>query len=145
VVSNPVVCAGCGALFHKGRWSPKGVPREDLRLAGAIDVRICPTCRREGSGLPHGFVHIDGDYTRAHRADIEALLHRDAAIAGRDNPLARVLDWGDDATGGILLTTTTEHLAIRLGHTLERRYQGHLLFGFSHENNLAHVWWHRDT
>ena len=43
----------------------------------------------------------------------------------------------------LLVTTTTEHLAIRLGQALEKAFDGKVLFGFSHENKLAHVWWHR--
>lgn len=40
---------------------------------------------------------------------------------------------------------TTEHLAIRLGHALEKAYDGPVLYGISHETKLAHVWWHRDA
>jgi len=45
----------------------------------------------------------------------------------------------------VLLSTTTEHLAIRLGRALEKAFDGRVLYGFSHENKLAHVWWHRDA
>jgi hypothetical protein len=48
-------------------------------------------------------------------------------------------------TDDVLITTTTEHLAIRLGRALEKAFDGRVLYGFSHENKLAHVWWHRDA
>jgi hypothetical protein len=142
---EPIVCPGCGSLYHRRRWTRADqLPRRPGHQTPIL-VRICPACRRSASGVPHGFVHVDGDFARAHRAEIEALLRRDADAAGKDNPTGRVMNWGDDGTGGLLLTTTTEHLAIRLGRTLEKSYDGRALFGFSHENKLAHVWWHRDA
>ena len=60
-----------------------------------------------------------------------------------DNPVNQVLGWEDDGTGGLLITTASEQLAQRLGQALETAYDGEVHFGFSHENRLAHVWWHR--
>jgi hypothetical protein len=111
-----------------------------------IEVRICGACRRRRTGVPHGFVHVDGEFVRTHRADIVHLLKNEAARAAEDNPLARIMDWHENGhTDDVLLTTTTEHLAIRLGRALEKTFDGKVLYGFSHENKLAHVWWHRDA
>ena len=143
---EPIVCAGCGAVYARRRWSL--APSAQVRAAGKagapIDVRICPACHRRNSGLPHGFVHADGGFLHAHRDDIEHLLRNEAARAAEDNPTGQIIDLSDDGTGGIVVTTSTEHLAIRLGRALEKAYDGCLLYGFSHENKLAHVWWHRD-
>lgn len=144
---EPVLCAGCGSIYVNKHWTRDANAR--LRVAGSagrpIDVRICSGCRRRSSGVPHGFVHVDGEFVAPHRDDILHLLHNEADRASEDNPLGQVLDWGDDGTGGLLVTTTTEHLAIRLGRALEKAFDGKLLFGFSHENKLAHVWWHREA
>jgi hypothetical protein len=108
-----------------------------------LTVRICTACRQRRSGLPHGYVHIDGEFFPLHRAEIEALLHHEADDALTDNPLNQVLGWEDDGTGGLLITTASEHLAQRLGHALAKAYDGEVHYGFSHENKLARVWWHR--
>lgn len=144
--SEPILCAGCGAIYANRRWSRSlnARVRADARGGGPIAVRICPACRRARSGMPHGFVHIDGEFVRRHRDEILRLLHNEVDRAAEDNPLGQVLDWGDDGTGGLLVTTTTEHLAIRLGRALEKAFDGKVLYGFSHENKLAHVWWHRE-
>ena len=143
--AEPVLCAGCGAIYAKKRWSHSDTAK--VRAAGRagqpIDIRICPGCRRRNAGVPHGFVHVDGEFVTPHRDEILRLLHNEVARAAEDNPLAQVLDWGEDGMGGLLVTTTTEHLAIRLGQALEKAFDGKVLFGFSHENKLAHVWWHR--
>jgi len=44
----------------------------------------------------------------------------------------------------LVLSTTTEHLAQRLGPALEKAYDGQLEYDFSHENKLARVTWQRD-
>lgn len=38
---------------------------------------------------PRGFVHIDGEFFRTYRADIERLLHNEASRARENNPLQR--------------------------------------------------------
>jgi hypothetical protein len=109
-----------------------------------LNVRLCPACRRVEHGAPRGFLHVDGEFVRTHRIDLEHLIRNEAARAAEDNPLARVVHWGGDGAGGLLVATTTEHLAVRLGRALESAYDGDLRYGFAHENKLAHVWWRRD-
>lgn len=145
--SEPIVCAGCGAVYVHKRWSRS--PQARLRSSRAgrpIDVRICGACRRGQSGVPHGFLHVDGEFVRTHRNDIVRLLKNEAVRAAEDNPLGRIIAWHESGhPDDVLLTTTTEHLAIRLGRALEKAFDGKVLYGFSHVNKLAHVWWHRDA
>jgi hypothetical protein len=145
--TEPVVCAGCGAVYAHKRWSRSAPARvRAANISRPIQVRICTACRRRKSGMPHGFVHIDGEFVRTHRADIVKLLENEAARAAEDNPLAQIIDWYDIGhRDDVLITTTTEHLAMRLGRALEKAYDGRVRYGFSHVNKLAHVWWHRDA
>jgi hypothetical protein len=144
---EPILCAGCGAMYAHKRWSQS--PRARMRAARAgepTEVRICAACRQRRTGVPHGFVHVDGEFVRTHRDEIVKLLKNEAARAARDNPLAQIVAWHDSGhNADVLVTTTTEHLAIRLGRALEKAYDGKVLYGFSHVNKLAHVWWHRDA
>ena len=61
-----------------------------------------------------------------------------------DNPLARIIGWEREKSGRVVVTTTTQHLAQRLGHALEKAFSGQVRYDFSHENQLARVWWRRD-
>jgi hypothetical protein len=144
-LSEPALCPGCGAVYAKRRWSIAPAARALARRAGApLAIRICSSCRRRRSGVPHGYVHVDGEFFPMHAADIEHLLHNEVDRAREDNPLQQVLGWEELDGGGLLITTSTEHLAQRLGHALEKAYDGDVRYGFSHENKLAHVWWHRE-
>lgn len=143
-LSEPALCPGCGAIYVKRRWTRTPGARSLASRAGAAwIVRVCAACRRRRTGVPHGYVHIDGEFFPSHRTDMEALLHNEVERAREDNPLHQVLGWEELDGGGFLITTSTEKLAQRLGHALEKAYQGEVHYGFSHENKLAHVWWHR--
>lgn len=142
--AEPAVCAGCGAVYVKRRWSRAPAARLLASRAGVpITVRICRACRQRRTGLPHGYLHIDGEFFRLHRSEIERLLRNETDRAGENNPLQQVLAWQDLEDDGLLLSTSTEHLAQRLGHALQKAYDGKVHYGFSHENKLAHVWWRR--
>jgi hypothetical protein len=91
-----------------------------------------------------GYVYLEGAFLIAHRDDIEKLLRNEAERAAEDNPLARIMLWKENGDGKLTLSTTTVHLAQRLGHALEKAYDGEFEYDFSHENKLARVTWKRD-
>ncbi|HUU35439.1 MAG TPA: hypothetical protein VMW48_15345, partial [Vicinamibacterales bacterium] len=80
----------------------------------------------------------------AHAQEVQALLDGEAARAAEDNPLGRIIERRRDAEGRLIVATTTEHLAQRLGHALEKAFTGRVRYDFSHENKFARVYWHRD-
>jgi hypothetical protein len=84
------------------------------------------------------------EQTIAHRDGIESLLRNEAERAAEANPLARIMLWKENGDGELTLSTTTEHLASRLGHALEKAYDGKVEYDFSHEKKLARVTWKRD-
>jgi hypothetical protein len=92
---------------------------------------------------PRGYVHVEGPYMREHRRTIEALLRNEARRARDASPSAEILSLDDDGAAGLLVTTSTEHLAHRLGRRLHKAFGGVLHHGFHHQNKLAFVWWWR--
>jgi hypothetical protein len=107
-------------------------------------MTVCPACEQKRSGEPRGFVYLDGDFFVAHHEEIEQLLRNEAERAAEDNPLARIMEWKRGDGHKLTVTTTTEHLAQRLGHALEKAFGGIVHYDFSHENKLARVNWQRD-
>lgn len=144
--AEPKRCKTCGAIYFKRRWTvasalPVSVKPKEWH---PTDLTICPACKREQEGLPAGFVYIDGSFLAAHRDEIERLLRNEAERAMEKNPLGRIMDFKTDERGRLVAETTTEHLAERLGHALEKAFCGEVRYDFSHENKLARVYWHRD-
>ena len=106
-------------------------------------MTICPACKQAAEGEPRGFVYLDGAFMVEHRKEIEKLVLNEAKRAGEDNPLARILKFQKHDGNKLTVTTTTEHLAQRLGHAVEKAFGGEVQYNFSHENKIARVSWQR--
>lgn len=164
---EPLVCEVCGDLYSNRRWinpavfKVKQIPasidfgtrrwvsagKEKIRKTQSLhatQTAVCPSCRRQRGGAPSGFLHLDGEFLTHHREEIERFLNNEAERTAEDNPLARIMRWGQDEKGRVMLSTTTEHLAQRLGRSLQKAFKGKVRYDFSHENKLAHVYWSRN-
>ncbi len=144
--AEPAVCKVCGDVYANRRWSlpdPERKSEKHPHFRPALQV-VCPACQRQQDNVPSGYLYLTGAFLAAHREEIEQLLHNEVERTAQDNPLARIINWEREGPEKVTLTTTTEHLAQRLGHALEKAYDGEVRYDFSHENKLARVYWHRE-
>jgi NMD protein affecting ribosome stability and mRNA decay len=139
-----MVCEGCGAAFSHRRWTRKSELKA-VRSATTQTAKstLCPACKQERDGVPSGFVYVKGEFSIKHRDEIGRLLRNEAERDAQDNPLARIMGW-EDTDDQLVIKTTTEHLAQRLGHALQKAFDGKVRYDFSHENKLARVYWERN-
>jgi NMD protein affecting ribosome stability and mRNA decay len=145
--AEPLVCTECGATYQRRRWVQAGTPVADTaghRAWTPHRPTVCPACARIRTGVPSGYLRLRGDFFGAHRAEIEQLLLNESRRTATDNPLARIMSWERPRRHELAITTTTEHLAQRLGHAVEKAYGGKVRYDFSHENKVARVDWRRD-
>ena len=142
-MSEPAVCSDCAAVYANRRWTTSSSTPTN-KGNGPVKTTLCPACKQQRTGEPHGFVFLDGDFFSVHGEEIEQLLRNETKRAAEDNPLARAMEFKRDEGHKLTVTTTTEHLAQRLGHALEKAFGGSVHYDFSHENKLARVSWRRD-
>jgi|SRR5262245_31104320 len=145
-MTEPAVCGICGDVYADRRWSKpdeKRITQKHPHFRPAKKV-VCPACKRVRDRIPSGYLHLQGKFLTSHHDEIERLLRNEAERASEDNPLARIMNWEKDSKGRLTVTTTTEHLAQRLGRAIEKAFDGKVRYDFSHENKLTHVWWQRD-
>ena len=144
--AEPAVCKVCGDVYADRRWAAPNAGRAgpDHEHWRPARTTTCPACKRQREGVPSGYLHLEGAFLTAHREEVERLLRNEAERAAEGNPTARIMGWGKDEQGRLTLSTTTEHLAQRLGHAMEKAFSGEVRYRFSHENKLAHVYWRRD-
>ena len=142
--SEPRTCTGCGAAYVHRRWVAATNPRAIAIASSPIAIKtMCPACRSLAS-VPMGYLHVDGPFFTEHQEEVERLIDREAERALEDNPLGRIVSRARITPGELVVATTTEHLAQRLGHALHKAYSGTVTYRFSHENKLTRVTWHRD-
>ena len=133
---EPAVCGLCGAFYFKRRWIAAGAEHGvEVEHSGPAKLTTCPACIQIQGGAPSGYVYVEGSFFATHRDEVEHLLRNEAGRAAEDNPLARIILWKQNREGKLTLSTTTEHLAQRLGHALEKAFDGKVEYDFSHENN----------
>jgi len=144
---EPARCAVCGAVYSERRWRAAGATKtaaDKHKHWHPPALVVCPGCKKKQEGPPAGFVYVSGDFLTSHQEEIKRLLETEAGRAVVDNPLAQIMGGETDESGRFVVTTTTEHLAKRLGQALEKAYGGEIRYDFSHENKLARVYWRRD-
>lgn len=144
--AEPRVCGTCGAVYRRRRWvtaRKAGLAVPDP-AATPPEIVTCPACRRIAARMGHGYLYLSGAFLDGHRDEVMGLLRAEAERAAEDNPTGRIIAWERVPGQRLMITTTTEHLAERLGRALGRACDGDVRFDFSHENKLARVYWHRD-
>ena len=130
-----VRCPGCGAVFRRGRWIWAAAP------AGAQKHR-CPACLRIAEGSPAGYIAMTGAFFAAHRNEVLGRVRHCEQKEKSTHPLERIMAISP-ANGGVLVTTTSVHLARRIAHALESAFKGTLNLSYNHKDNLLRVRWSR--
>ncbi|MBX3278506.1 MAG: hypothetical protein KF868_10940 [Acidobacteria bacterium] len=143
---EPTICEVCGDIYSKRRWTRMNAERRAMRIDQFMITSkvVCPACERQRSGVHSGELHLEGRFFDLHQKEIRRLLENEAQRAAIDNPMARIMKWEVNPPGQLVVTTTTEHLAQRLGHALSKAFHGRTRYGFSHRNKFARVWWSRN-
>jgi NMD protein affecting ribosome stability and mRNA decay len=132
---EPAACPECGAVFHEGRWCWGEPP------AGAQAV-LCPACKRIRDNFPAGIVHIGGDFTAAEKDETMRLINHEAQAEATDHPIERIMEV-EEEDGGVVITTTSVHLARRIGDALQRAHRGRLDVHYGESENFVRVYfWH---
>jgi NMD protein affecting ribosome stability and mRNA decay len=134
-LADPTRCPGCGASFHKGRWTWQAAPE------GAAEHR-CPACERIRDGFPAGYVTLAGEYFASHRDEILNLVRNCEAAEKLEHPLQRIMTI-DAETDGVVVKTTDAHLARHIAERVHDACKGSLAVQHSREENLFRASWRR--
>lgn len=144
-LGGSAICQRCQAVWRRGKWTiDPAVRKEVLRWAKPRAV-VCPACRRAEDRYPGGLVYLEGGYFERHRDQIMKLVHHAEDAARHRNPLERIIAIQDSRPRGILLETTTEKLARRIGRAVNKACGGDLKIQFSHNDKLVRIYWRRDA
>lgn len=140
---NISVCEGCRAVYMNKRWYAEGdVDENVLRGPAAVKI-VCPACLKIRDNFPGGIVTLRGDYVLPHKTDLMRLIKNEEERARGLNPLERVMSVKENGYGSLVISTTNERLAQRLGRAVKKAFHGEVAYHWSHDNKLVRVDWVR--
>ena len=131
------VCKGCGIVYHNKRWQIV----EGSVAAQKGDV-LCPACQRIVGEDPAGVVTLSGPFLAQHREEILNTVKQQEVKHREKNPLGRIMEIKEE-NGGIVVTTTEDKLAQKIGRELYKSQRGELHYKWSHEQRMVRVDWTR--
>lgn len=134
-LSEPAVCPGCGAVFHKGRWQWGKAPNEARK-------HLCAACLRERDKHPAGVLTLSGAFFTANKNEIINMIKNVESKAKAEHPIARIMAI-EEADGRTEITFTDAHLAHGVGQALAHAYKGDLDNTFAEKGELLQVIWKR--
>lgn len=138
------VCKQCGAVHTADRWYLKGEVPVDKVFRPVAQKTICPACRKQADRFPGGVLTLTGSFLSHHMEEILNLIRNESSKAQSDNPLERIMDMQTDGDE-MVVTTTNEKLAQRIGRAIHKAYSGKIDYQFGEDNKQARVNWHREA
>ncbi len=141
-VSGTAICKQCHAVHHADRWSlDAAIYQEALRTEGVRHV-LCPACHKVHDRQPGGIVTLTSDFIGEHKEEILNLLRNEDVRARNVNPLERIMEIQGDGNQ-LVVTTTNEKLAQRIGRAMHRAYNGDVEYQWVSDSKQARVNWTR--
>ena len=136
-LKGPTRCPGCGAVYHRGRWTWKAsAPRDAEEVT-------CSACQRIADDYPAGELSLGGAFVISHQQEIMNLVRNVEKAENADHPMNRIMNIRD-TSDGFLVTTTDVHLPKRIGRALQRSWEGALDIHFDEAGYYTRISWQRD-
>lgn len=140
---NVAVCEGCQAVYRKKRWYLKDAAV--IPAKAAIAKTVCPACLKMRDNFPGGIVTLSGGFVLEHKQEFMNLIKNEEQHARGFNPLERVMSIKENGRGSIVVSTTNEKLAQRLGRAVKKAFHGTVSYHWSHDDKLVRVDWVREA
>jgi NMD protein affecting ribosome stability and mRNA decay len=137
-------CPRCGAVYDGHRWIPE--PGEELKRELSKkphEIKLCPGDQRLDKRQVEGIVRLSGLFMRPHIDEIKNVINRVAREGRRRNVAARIFEVAEE-DDTLVIETTDEHLAERMGKEVEKAFKGNLEIKWQEKDTFARVVWQRD-
>jgi hypothetical protein len=137
---EPTICDKCGAIYIRRTWRrDHHLSAETMRKAAWA---VCPSCRQVARHEHFGRVLLTGDYVAPHLDAITRRINnvgRRAAVTQPERKLV-AMQWKDEAYE---VLTTSQKLAHRIAHELEKAFGGHAGYSWSDGDGGLLATWRR--
>lgn len=139
------VCKTCKAVYMNKRWYADDGILKEVSRRDDISYTTCPACQKISERMPGGLFTIKGGMDMPNIDDLMNLIKNEEEKARALNPLERIMSVEKNGNGNIVISTTNEKLAQRLGRAVKKAFHGDVTYKWSHDNKLVRVEWTRET
>ena len=137
---EPTICDRCGAVYLRKTWRQRRrVPAELMREA---TWAVCPSCLQVARHDHFGRVLLSGDYVGEHLDAITRRIHNVSERAAATQPERKLvsMQWQGDVYE---VLTTSQKLAHRIAHELEKAFGGRAAYTWSDGDGGLFATWRR--
>lgn len=135
---DPSVCERCGVVFHNGIFEWINPPPANA------EKFICPACRRIEDKYEGGVVYLKiTPYLQKHKEEILNQIKNVEKEEMKYRPLERIISI-EEQDDEIIIKTTYEHLARRIGEAIHRAHKGDLKLNYPEGKKYVRVYWQRE-
>jgi hypothetical protein len=134
---DPSVCEDCRVVFSKGifKWETKP-PKNAYKMN-------CPACLRIRDNFEGGLLFLEGTFLENHKDELINLVKNTEKLEKATHPMERVMEIKDNGDT-MEIKTTYEHLARRIGDSIEKAYKGVLNYNYLEDKHIR-INWKRDS
>jgi NMD protein affecting ribosome stability and mRNA decay len=133
-------CTTCHALYQRRHWFFDSDAYFRETMQPTTRMVLCPACQKIHDRYAEGQVTLRASpFLSSHKDEVLHLIRNEEERAKGINPLERIVEISE-ADEGIVITTTNEKLAQRIGRTLKSTYQGHTTYQWSEPKFLSVEW-----
>ena len=137
--AEPVLCQRCGALLHGRRWQRPGTAKATAGMLAKATWQTCPACEQQAQEQYMGRVLARGAFLQKDPAAIRRRVRNVAKRAEFSNSQHRLVsvERHDDA---LEILTTSQKLAHRIAHELEKGFGGRATYAWLDDGCLEARW-----
>lgn len=139
---EPTICGSCDAVYVRKTWR-RSLKREGRALLQGAARATCPACLQVGEGRGYGRISLRGEWLAEHEDEVRRRIANVEARARFTQPerrLVRIRRQG----GELSVTTTSQKLAHRVVHELEKAFGGRVTYSWSDRDGSLAATWVRD-
>lgn len=141
-VTEPSVCKSCHAVYLNKRWyyDPKLYQEQKKKQATKV---TCPGCQKVIDKNYDGIIQLKSPMVKTRKDELISLLKGEEEKEREKNVLSRI---AKIETRGqeMEIYTTTQFLATRLGHAVNRAFSGNLTIKPTPREAFVRVYWERE-
>lgn len=138
-----LLCRYCRAIYENNSW--QAFEKLNPQYVDELKMSVCPACHEEIEHISDGVLHLNGSGVAIHKEEIKNLINNIGKTAEQEDILDRVERIDDSVKEQIIVYTTKNQLAVKIGKQVASSHKGGKLdIKWSKNDKPVEVYWRYD-